>query len=60
MEIYEIVKTEIFERELYGYLGHSFVITATTDKAMAEQMIAIYQQNCGDREKYNIRIIKGE
>ena len=60
MVIYEIVKEDILEKYHSGYLCNTSVITATMDKATAEQMIAIYNQNCGDREKYSIRTIKGE
>ena len=60
MEIYEIVKSDILEKYNGICLCHPTVITATTDKAMAEQMLAIYQQNCWEHEEYSINTIKGE
>ena len=60
MEIYEIVKDEIFGSSEFGCFSRSSVITATMDKDMAEQMLAIYKHNCGEYERYNIRIIQGE
>jgi hypothetical protein len=57
MRLYEIVKTEILERFEIGYNGRTTVITATTDKVMADQMLAIYRSNCGENEVYNIRTI---
>ena len=57
MELYEIVKftrkptkgEEYFEPE---------VITATMDKNMAEQMLAIYKQHQKMHEAYHIRILR--
>ena len=62
MELYEIIKTEIRERYPNGYIGQPSVITATMDKTMAEQMLAIYKQNCSANEEYEIRTVyrKGE
>ena len=60
MEIYEIVKDEIFGRDEFGCFSRSSVITATIDKDVAEQMLAIYKHNCGENERYNIVIVKGE
>lgn len=57
MQLYEIVKTAILERFEIGYNGRTTVITATTDKVMADQMLAIYRSNCGENEVYNIRTI---
>jgi hypothetical protein len=60
MELYEIVKIDILDHSQSCYIGKTTVITATMDKAMAEQMLSIYKQNCGTREGYEIRTIKGE
>lgn len=58
MELYEIVKTDIMERYPNGYSGKPSVITATMDKDMADQMLSIYRQNCGQNEAYDIRIVR--
>ena len=58
MEIYEIIRTEIVERHGNGwYTGRPSVITATTDRYMAERMLEIYKQNQGENESYYIRTI---
>lgn len=57
MELYEIIKTKIIERYENSYLGQPSVVTATMDKAMAEQMLAIYKHNCGENEEYEIRTV---
>ena len=58
MELYEIIKTEIQLRYSDSRIGQSSVITATMDKTMAEQMLAIYKYNCGENEEYEIRTVK--
>lgn len=59
MELYEIVKTEIVEwHNKNCYTGKSSVITATMDKVVAERMLSIYKQNCGDNESYDIRTVR--
>lgn len=57
MELYEITKTNIQMRGDNYYMGTTSVITATTDKDMAECMLKIYQQNCSEDEVYDIRIV---
>lgn len=60
MELYEIVK---IEREWYSrgygyYVPKTSVITATTDKDMAEKMLEIYKHNQSDDESYQIRTLR--
>ena len=61
MELYEIIKEEKLHTLSYNPLIYDFtltVITATTDKNMANQMLEIYQANCSDNESYEIRTLK--
>ena len=58
MELYEIIKHDIIERFPNGYASKPSVITATMDKDMAECMLSIYRQNCGQNEAYDIRIVR--
>lgn len=57
MELYEIVKVEIKERFVNGYLGKDIVITSTMNKDEAEQMLSIYKNTCASNEKYYIRTL---
>jgi hypothetical protein len=59
MELYEIVRTEIFE--YHGnrcYTAKNSVITATMDKDMAEKMLEIYKHNQNGNESYEIRTLR--
>ena len=60
MELYEIVKTEQeWCSRGYGYyVSNTSVITATTDKDMAEKMLEIYKHNQSDGESYQIRTLR--
>lgn len=57
MELYEIVKNDITDAYKGGRVGKSTIITATTDKQMAEQMLEIYKQYETIIEKYEIRTL---
>jgi hypothetical protein len=58
MELYEITHEQILSRFNGGYTSKSTIITATTDKDMAEKMLQIYLSNCHEGETYEINIIK--
>jgi hypothetical protein len=59
MELYEIVRTEIFEYHGHRcYTARTMVITATMDKDMAEKMLEIYKHNQGMDESYEIRTLR--
>ena len=60
MKLYEIVKTEsVWIDRGYGYYNdQTSVITATTDKDVAEKMLEIYRHNQSDNESYQIRELK--
>ena len=60
MRLYEIVKTEsVYIDRGYGYYNDkTSVITATTDKDVAEKMLEIYRHNQSDNESYQIRELK--
>lgn len=60
MELYEIVKTEIIDYGLGVSNLKATVITATLDKAAAEQMFKIYKQNHKVGEAYQIRILSDQ
>ncbi len=63
MELYEIIKKEKLHTLSYNPLIYDCtvtVVTATIDKNIANQMLEIYQANCGNNESYEIRILSKE
>lgn len=56
MKLYEIIRITKMIHTDNSVTSIISVITATTDKYMAEKMLMIYKANCSDYEDYDIKI----